>query len=301
MMKGSNKLPKYSMLKHASVEGSLPLLSAITQESLDSASSFEPEPGDVFVITYPKCGTTWMNNILYLMKNNGVTVEEGDNIANYFPFIELIGGEATKEKPRPRFIKSHLLFDILPQSSNAKYIHVARNPKDCVVSFYHHTVGYEQFYDWNDGKLDDYFEIFMAGGCDWGSYFEMVPRWYERSLKQDNILFLFYEDMIVDLRKEVLKVADFLGPSWKESLLRNNEEILDKVLENASFSAMKAKQKRYFYSPRPKDRPFLRKGAIGSWRDELSEEQSKLIDLKMAETAQKYPDFENVRVRYADV
>lgn len=48
---------------------------------------------------------------------------------------------ALDSRPSPRFVKSHLPYHVIPISENkanrSKYLYVARNPKDTVVSFYH--------------------------------------------------------------------------------------------------------------------------------------------------------------------
>ena len=41
-------------------DGKYPVPSIITQEIFDSISLFKPEDKDIFVVTYPKNGTTWM-------------------------------------------------------------------------------------------------------------------------------------------------------------------------------------------------------------------------------------------------
>ena len=43
---------------------------------------------DVFVATYPKCGTTWMQQIVKLIWNNGI--EDNRDVAEALPWIELM-------------------------------------------------------------------------------------------------------------------------------------------------------------------------------------------------------------------
>ena len=43
---------------------------------------------DVFVATYPKCGTTWMQQIVKLIWNNGV--EDNRDVDEALPWIELM-------------------------------------------------------------------------------------------------------------------------------------------------------------------------------------------------------------------
>ena len=64
-----------------------------------------------------------------------------------------------------------------PAKSPAKYIYVARNPKDTAVSFYHHTKGLKPF-NFN-GTWDFFFEQYMAGMVACGSWFDHVISWWE--------------------------------------------------------------------------------------------------------------------------
>ena len=52
-------------------------------------------------------------------------------------------------------------------------IFLARSPKDCLVSFYYHTLGFDQYYNFKDGKFNDFFKLFVKGECDYGNYFEV--------------------------------------------------------------------------------------------------------------------------------
>ena len=44
----------------------------VLQEEVDKLKSFQLYPDDVWVVTYPKCGTTWAQQIVRLIHNKGV-------------------------------------------------------------------------------------------------------------------------------------------------------------------------------------------------------------------------------------
>ena len=130
-------------------------------------------PDDIWIVTPPKCGTTWMQEIVWLTKNN-VDTEKAKEIPQFarIPFMELQFGMrqiipnvqklpddfdfencrdvmllqlnsfdyVQRGLKRPRIIKTHLPLDLLPKNllDTCKVIYVGRNAKDMVVSFYHH-------------------------------------------------------------------------------------------------------------------------------------------------------------------
>ena len=77
-----------------------------------------------------------------------------------------------------------------------KVIAVARNPKDTVVSLFHHASSKPEF--GFSGNFDDFLRVFMAGNAENGSWFAHVNDWYRESRKSDRVFWLTYEGMIQD-------------------------------------------------------------------------------------------------------
>ena len=93
----------------------------------------------------PSTGTTWTQEIVWQIHNEGKVSQEG--IGRRVPYLEFATVEhSDTKKPdfealsSPRLIKSHLTADIIPkgsdESSRCKYIYVSRNPKDVSVSMF---------------------------------------------------------------------------------------------------------------------------------------------------------------------
>jgi hypothetical protein len=167
-----------------------------------------------------------------------------------------------------------------PQNPKTKYIFVARNPKDCVVSFFHHTRGFIKHYNFSDGCFDTFFDLFLHGKVDFGDYFTTLRSWFDHR-NDPNVLFLTYEDLRTGYSgPEMLSVADFLDPDIYPARLRVGDSS-DQILLHSSLESMKKDPTR-FSSERPKEHtPFIRKGSVGGWDELLSEEQSCLLDQRM--------------------
>ncbi|KAJ3128897.1 hypothetical protein HK098_003224 [Nowakowskiella sp. JEL0407] len=234
---------------------------------------YKPTPDDIILATYPKCGTTWTQYIILLLLRNGEPLAENENLHLLFAFPEMFGTDSLETLPH-RLIKTHLPYNICPKSTEAKYIHVVRNPKDCVVSYYHHTVGFPA-YEFKGASFDDFFETFMEAKCDAEDFFDYMLSWYPQ-INDSNVLFLVYEDMKVDPRGSIVKIAKFLG-------IEVSDEVIDKVLDLSSISSMKKETKIVPMGRDADAANWVRKGVSGDWRNYLSAEQSKRMDDKFRE------------------
>ncbi|XP_015914766.1 sulfotransferase ssu-1-like [Parasteatoda tepidariorum] len=241
---------------------------------LEESLTYKPKDDDVFIATYPKCGTTWTQYILYLMLSNGVPLSSDEDFYSISPHLEDNGKQAVNSRPSPRLIKTHLPYHLVPKSNKARYIYITRNPKDCCVSFYYHTIGFGKVYDFEGGTFDDFFDVFFEGSVDGGDYFDHLLSYY-RHRNDPNVLFLLYEELIRDCEECVLRIGNFLGGPFSDAI--NDPKVLQNVLKYSSFHEMK---KLPLWTNRPKDLQFIRKGIVGDWKSCLSKEQSEKLDQK---------------------
>lgn len=247
-------------------------------EGFDSGQHYRAAPGDVFVATYPKCGTTWTQYIVYLLFNDGRPLPAGRKIEEVFPHLEEVGAEAVSALPTPRLIKTHLPLGRTPWNDAARYLYVARNPFDCAVSFYHHTRGFVKHYDFAAGEWNTFFECFLRGEVDFGDYFDHLSSWWPRRTAP-NALFLAYEDMLADPAAAAVKIGRFVGGRAAKAVER--ADVVARVVEHSSFASMSRDQHRWS-SARPADMPeFVRKGVVGDWQNHFSREQARRLAAKL--------------------
>ena len=50
----------------------IPMNSMISQQKVDELANLYLRPGDLFLVSYPKSGSTWMQKIVELVLSNGV-------------------------------------------------------------------------------------------------------------------------------------------------------------------------------------------------------------------------------------
>lgn len=268
--------------------------SGFPAQNFANALTYKPQPNDVFVATYPKCGTTLMQHMVYIMLHKeGAPIQPNERLDVLFPHLEEVGANymyncaGVNIQRGKRLIKTHLPYDMTPMCSSgdkgdgAKYIFVARNPKDCIVSFYHHTRGFPKHYDFEHGDFDVFFDLFCQGRVDFGDYFKTLRSWLDH--KEDkHVLFVTYEDICRDKRKVVLQVADFIGHDdgnfLREELLKNEEALLKKVLYHTSLEEMKKDPLRWCSERKVEHTPFIRKGQVGGWKELLTKEQENVLD-----------------------
>jgi hypothetical protein len=242
-----------------------------------SALEYVARANDIFIVTAPKSGTTWMQTIVYGLLNNGRAFDEDlDDYIAHNPYLEMHGPQAVEAMQRPGAIKTHVLFDYLPYHPSAKYICVLRNAKDVCVSFHRFITSIKGRAP-SDITFDELFDSFLAGKTCHADYFDhLLSCW---SHKDDtNVLIVLYEDMKKDIRSVINRLASFLN-------IEMNEKLLESIVTVSSFDYMK--KARYNEKIVPAHSvatfKFLRKGIVGDWQKVLSNEQSRLLDARFNE------------------
>ena len=249
----------------------------VTQQGLDDlANRFSVRDDDVFIVTYPKAGTNWMRQILHLLSHQG---EQGEKTSREtVPFLEkeacLGNWAALAYQGERRYFMSHLSYALMPgvRDSKARYIYVARNPKDCAVSLFHFMTSRADLR--LQSEWDDFFTAYIQGQVPYGVWFDHNLDWWEASQSADNILFIKYEEMQKDLAASVEQVATVINFPLTPALR-------DRVVAQSTFAAMASNTKaNWNLNPTQNGAAdkHLRKGVVGDWRNQFSQAQSDHYD-----------------------
>ena len=268
--------------------------------------AYRPRAGDIVVATYPKCGTTWMQQIVNLLI---FQTPDPRDLGEISPWIDRRVGtplEAVLSRldaqAHQRSMKSHLPFDALPIFDEVRYIHVARDGRDACMSYHNQITRFkpEMIEALSKSGLEDetigkpyptipadvtaYFRMWLTeglGGATDGmpfvSYFDLEKTyWTERH--RPNLLMVHYRDLKADLAGEMRRVARFLNISVPE-------KIFPALVQAATFEEMRRVGHRLM--PRVlhtfeggADR-FFYKGENERWRRVFAANDLALYDLKL--------------------
>lgn len=213
---------------HSLAELKQQFAASTTEACRAHVSELKPRADDVFISTHPKCGTTWMQQIVHGLRSRGdMTFGE---ISEVIPFIEvaydcgidLNGPQAFT----PRAFKTHMSADELP--AGARYIVVLRDPMDACVSFFNFMNGW--YLEPGAVSLETFTEEYffeLSGGS---RYWTHLCSWWERRSSETVRLFCF-EDIKQDPASHVRRVAEFMG-------IEHNDELERLVLEQSSIEFM---------------------------------------------------------------
>jgi len=212
----------------------------------------ETAPDDIFIAGYPKSGNTWMQNLL-----SGVAFGLDASLVSDSLVQDLVPDVHAKGFYRryrePMFFKTHWL----PRPEYRRVIYLLRDGRDVTVSYYHHLQAAGSPYSLSD-LVEHGSGLFP---CRWH---EHVEAWAENPYDAE-VLTVRYEDLKAAPLTELRRICDFARDQFSDQRLL-------KAIESSSFASMRAKEKRWGWDKArhwPTNRLFVRRGEVGSYRDEM--------------------------------
>ncbi len=212
------------------------------QQGLD----YKPDPTDVFIVTPPKCGTTWMQQIVHGLRTRGSM--DFDEITRVVPWINMaydMGIDIyAPQVTYPRAFKTHSTLDEVPKGG--KYIVIVRDPCDALLSDYHFMEG--MFFEKGAISLKEFARQDFIPAHDIHKH--IIAFWNRRN--DEEVLPFCYENMKENLPRTIERVADFidipLDEELREIVLRQSDikfmqqhkdQFEDHIIRKARSAAMR--------------------------------------------------------------
>ena len=247
---------------------------------------------DVYLLSYPKCGRTWLRLML------------GKAMATYFslPDREDILFLRTNRKIHPQAPSIAVVHDDSPmlkspselEVSKKRYRHnkvifLVRDPRDVVISSYYEINKRGHLFGENphepkpqvfEGKLIDFIRNRVGSFDTILAYYKI---WAENQNVPEGFLLVRYEDMKANPHVELCRVLEFIGLSGVP------DEMVAEAVDYASFENMRKMELENRYqtgilNPADPSDPGsfkTRKGKIEGYRDYLSLEEIEELNIKM--------------------
>ena len=256
-------------------------------------ASFVHRPGDIFVCTPPKTGTTWTQTIVASLlwpkgDGPGPVMEVAPWWDARFTPVETLVERLESQRHR-RSVKTHTPADGIPWFDDCRYIVVGRDGRDACMSLLNHLANMRPEVlarlaatAVDDGiaiearplssDVHEFFRWWLGG-----DFFRHIDSYVARR-DQPNVLLLHYDDMLADLDGEMRRVAAFIDADVPEALWPD-------VVHRCTFEAMKARAHEVgtFDHWEGGADTFLFKGTNGRWRDVLTAEELTAYDAAVAE------------------
>ncbi|KAL0268405.1 UNVERIFIED_CONTAM: hypothetical protein PYX00_010361 [Menopon gallinae] len=254
------------------------------RDAVETIRNFKVLPDDTWVVTFPKCGTTWTQEMVWLLKNNcdfekakaipllqrvpffefeKLTFTEDKSLDPVPPTMEL-----TEKLASPRCIKSHLPMELLPKqlwTVKPKIVYVARDPRDVAISYYHH----HRLWNGYQGTLEDFVDAFLNDRVVYGPYWTHLLTFMDLKDKS-HILINTYEEMKRDLPNVIRKTAKFLNVELSEKQIHDlNEHLSFKSMrsnKSVNYEELGNEVKKLVKADETDENlNFIRKGESGGW------------------------------------
>ena len=251
---------------------------------------------EVYLLSYPKCGRTWLT----LQIGRAISQHFGLDVPNLLKLSTF--GEQIPEVPhirlthddQPHRKRPHELSTTREKLAGKKVILMVRDPRDVIVSYYHHKSTREPLRDfwWFQGKRKETHSRFRGTLAEFLAQdiggFDTLLRYYQIWLEARHtpaaFMLLRYEDMQADPVGQLRRVLDFMG------LAQITDAEVKEAVEYASFRNMRKIEageevKSFKLKAGDVNDPNsfkVRRGKVGGYRDELTPAQIAQLERKMA-------------------
>ncbi len=210
----------------------------------------ETAASDIFMVGFPRSGHTWFQNLLA-----GAVFGIDPELAHDSLIQDLVPDvqykRCYKRYGPTAFFKSHAL----PQKSYRRVVYLLRDGRDAMVSYWHFLTALQ--------SNVDFLKLVEGVGLTPCHWHEHVEKWLANPFQAD-MLIVKYEDLQTSPVNELKRFCAFAG-------LARTVAHLEHVASKAAFANAKHKEQTQGWDNAawPKEHAFIRRGQVGSWRDEM--------------------------------
>ncbi|MTJ11409.1 sulfotransferase domain-containing protein [Anabaena sp. UHCC 0187] len=248
---------------------------------IPSPEIFKPRENDVYLVSYPRSGNTWMRVIMAELVY-GKSGESIEDIQYYVPDIHRKTYAKDVINSEFNLIKSHHLYrrDHKEVKTYKKIIYIIRDPRDVVVSYYKYLknlrgypLGFDEFIlNWISGRI---------WPCSWQ---EHINSWIGLGNQNSGIELeiLRYEDLLVNPEPELLKLGKILG-------IQITSEDVQRAIQAAAVDKMRAKESKGMPEHERSDKfQFIGEATTKQWSKKLTSDQLNLITEYLGATMKRH-------------
>lgn len=231
----------------------------ITTRMAKLTSDFGQRETDIYVVSYPRSGTTLMQMILYQMTTDG---DMGfKHIYDVSPWCRF---SAFFNRPMPsvgerRIVKAHDPYEMFGHVKKGKFIFLMRDCLDVIPSIYQQTLDYVdpsvKFEQLSDRNMKRWFDYNIA--------------WLENKSDLET-LYVNYEDLVNQKEDVISLLSKFIN-------IEIDELTMDRVLQRTSFDFMKKHESKFGEQPDHWKvyNNFIRNGRTGEGKLKFTDGQLK--------------------------
>jgi len=229
-------------------------------------------PDDIFLVSYPKSGNTWLRFILAYLINGTQKSLNLQGIESIVPDVYRSKDVVDAMHGR-RIIKTHdALFEYYP-----KVVYIYRDYRDVLVSYYHYKAALKEFEGTFSAfiRSDEIAEPFGA----WKQHVKLALQ--HAAQNPNKILLLKYEDLLGNFETELEKLAVFCKiEQWNVDEIKRLTEIAtlknNETTGNSDFLQRSGSR-------------FFREGKAGKWEGYILKEDLDYLysDIELVELMKK--------------
>jgi hypothetical protein len=203
----------------------------ITTKMKKLMSDFGQRDSDIYVVGYPRSGTTLMQMMLYQMTTDG-NMEFG-HIYDVSPWCRF---SAFFNRPMPsvgerRIIKSHDNYEMLDSVKKGKFIFLIRDCLDVIPSIYQQTLDY----------IDPSSPFDQLSDRNMKRWLEYNISWTENKSGLE-VFYVHYEDLVNSKESVISEISGFLN-------IEIDDVTLKRALHRTSFEFMKQHESKFGEQP----------------------------------------------------